>query len=144
MGVLRVIAHPRLAHSKCPWVLTCTRDSTVFGYCMKPTLASSPCFPAYSVAVEKAGKPGDEAKRMLQFTCCIWTLGECGSRRRCSTTVCRTCSMYCRVFWFSILVLVSGWRVKSGAKYSKYSVEGGREGGRGGGQWSNCVMWYPA
>lgn len=45
----------------------------------------------------------------------------------------------CLEFWFSILVLTSGWRVKSGAKYSKYSREkmcgcgvgGGR--GRGGG-----------
>lgn len=28
----------------------------------------------------------------------------------------------CLEFWFSILVLTSGWRVKSGAKYSKYSA----------------------
>lgn len=28
----------------------------------------------------------------------------------------------CLEFWFSILVLTSGWRVKSGAKYSKYST----------------------
>lgn len=27
----------------------------------------------------------------------------------------------CLEFWFSILVLTSGWSVKSGAKYSKYS-----------------------
>ena len=28
----------------------------------------------------------------------------------------------CRVFWFSILLLISGLRVKSGPKYSKYSI----------------------
>ena len=38
----------------------------------------------------------------------------------------------CLEFWFSILVLTSGWRVKSGAKYSKYSSkEGGGRGGMG-------------
>ena len=28
----------------------------------------------------------------------------------------------CLLFWLSILTLTSGWRVKSGEKYSKYSV----------------------
>lgn len=35
----------------------------------------------------------------------------------------------CLEFWFSILVLTSGWRVKSGAKYSKYSAKRQTEDG---------------
>lgn len=51
----------------------------------------------------------------------------------------------CLEFWFSILVLTSGWRVKSGAKYSKYSreecVDMEWEGGRGEGGRSRGERW---
>ena len=48
----------------------------------------------------------------------------------------------CLEFWFSILVLTSGWRVKSGAKYSKYSSkEGGGRGGMGRGGVHDVCMW---
>ena len=39
-------------------------------------------------------------------------------------TSCDPTVFTCLEFWFSILVLTSGWRVKSGAKYSKYSSGG--------------------
>lgn len=65
---------------------------------------------------------------------------DCGSEREREDRMLCVLKLTCREFWFSILVLTSGWSVKSGAKYSKYSGRGEeRKLAKGKKQWQKSL-----